>query len=73
MPHITEESLTEVAERQRRILNTRFGFHHSLGLLLERCLGHDEAEKALAAAHDRDFDTFLDKTREIKGKGRHRD
>ena len=59
MPHITGEQLKENAETLRRILNTRFGYQHALGSVLEHCIDYDDAQKALKAASNRDFDTFF--------------
>ena len=66
MPHITQEQLDENAEVIRRMANTRFGYQHALGVLLERFLPYEVAQKALKAARERDFDTFNELTKELE-------
>ncbi len=58
MPVITKEERFENEERLRRVCNTRFGYEHSLSIVLKRFLSPEDAEKALKAARNRNFDEF---------------
>lgn len=66
MPLISPEEKANGLERERRILNTRLGYEKSLRDVLSRFMDKGDVDKAMRAAHNRDFNKFKRLTTSVK-------
>ncbi|MFS1427786.1 hypothetical protein LMH73_011675 [Vibrio splendidus] len=66
MPIVSPEEHANALERERRLINTRFGYEHSLRSILTRFMSADETNLAINAAKNRKLEDFHALTNHIK-------